>query len=87
MVKGARIIENTGLTAGKVLIGDFRKLHIGTKGGVEIEMTNSDGTDFTKDILTVKLRRRVASYVRTNDVGAFWYGTIATIKAATGSLI
>lgn len=82
MVKGARIIENTGLTAGKVLIGDFRKLHIGTKGGVEIEMTNSDGTDFTKDILTVKLRRRVASYVRTNDVGAFWYGTIATIKAA-----
>lgn len=82
MIKGARIIENTGIAAGKVLIGDFRKLHIGTKGGVEIEMTNSDGTDFVKDILTVKLRRRVASYVRVNDSGAFLYGTIATIKAA-----
>lgn len=81
MVKGARIIENVGLTAGQVLVGDFRKFHVGTKGGVEIEMTNSDGTDFAKDILTVKLRRRVASYIRTNDVGAFWYGSIATIKA------
>lgn len=82
MVKGCRIIENTGIAAGKVLIGDFRKLHIGTKGGVEIEMTNSDGTDFVKDILTIKLRRRVASYVRVNDSGAFLYGTISTIKAA-----
>lgn len=82
MVKGCRVIENVALTAGNVLVGDFRKFHIGTKGGVEIEMTNSDGTDFVKDILTVKLRRRVASYIRTNDVGAFWYGSIATIKSA-----
>ena len=29
-------------------------------------MTNSDGTDFTKDILGET--ERVASYVRTNDV-------------------
>ena len=81
-IKGARVIENTGITAGTFLVGDFRKLHIGTKGGVEIEMTNADGTDFVKDILTVKLRRRVASYVRINDNGAFQTGTIATVKAA-----
>jgi hypothetical protein len=81
-IKGARIIENVGIEAGKFLVGDFRKLHIGTKGGVEIEMTNSDGTDFAHDILAVKLRRRVASYVRQNDSGAFWTGTIATVVAA-----
>lgn len=81
-IKGARVIENTGITAGTFLVGDFRKLHIGTKGGVEIEMTNADGTDFVKDILTVKLRRRVASYVRINDNGAFQTGVIATVKAA-----
>lgn len=81
-IKGARVIENTGITAGTFLVGDFRKLHVGTKGGVEIEMTNSDGTDFVKDILTVKLRRRVASYVRINDNGAFQTGVIATVKAA-----
>lgn len=78
-IKGARIIENVGIPAGEFLVGDFRKLHIGTKGGVEIEMTNSDGDDFSKDILSVKLRRRVASYVRQNDSGAFWTGTIADV--------
>lgn len=77
--KGARIIENTGITSGDFLIGDFKKLHVGRKGGVRIEMTNSDGTDFAKDILTVKMVRRVASYVRANDSGAFYTGTIATI--------
>lgn len=81
-IKGARIIENVGIPVGTFLVGDFRKLHLGTKGGVEIEMTNSDGTDFAKDILAVKLRRRVASYVRQNDSGAFWTGNIATCKAA-----
>ena len=81
-IKGARIIENVGITAGEFLVGDFRKLHIGTKGGVEIELSNSDGDDFSKDILSVKLRRRVTSYVRQNDSGAFWTGTIADVKDA-----
>jgi HK97 family phage major capsid protein len=85
-IKGARIIENVGITAGKFLVGDFRKLHVGTKGGVEIEMTNSDGTDFAKDILSVKLRRRVASYVRQNDSGAFWTGDISDVVDALTSL-
>lgn len=82
LIKGARIIENVGIPAGKFLVGDFRKLHVGVKGGVEIEMTNSDGDDFSKDILTVKLRRRVASYVRQNDNGAFWTGDISDVVDA-----
>jgi HK97 family phage major capsid protein len=81
-IKGARIIENVGVPEGDFLVGDFRKLHIGTKGGVEIEMTNSDGNDFSKDILSIKLRRRVAAYVRQNDDGAFWTGDIADCIAA-----
>lgn len=87
MIKGARVIENVGVPVGEFLVGDFRKLHIGTKGGVVIEMTNSDGDDFKKDILTVKMTRRVASYVRQNDSGAFWTGTIAdVITALTASV-
>lgn len=85
-IKGARVIENVGIPAGKFLVGDFSKLHVGSKGGVEIEMTNADGTDFKKDILTVKLRRRIAAYVRQNDNGAFWQGDIAdVIEALTQS--
>lgn len=82
VIKGARIIENVGVPAGEFLVGDFRKLHIGTQGGVEIEMTNSDGNDFSHDILSVKLRRRIAAYVRQNDNGAFWTGDIADVIAA-----
>lgn len=85
-IKGARIIENTGVTAGTFLVGDFRKLNIGIKGGVQIEMTNSHGDDFQHDILAVKLRRRVAAYVRANDSGAFWTGDISdVIDALTAS--
>lgn len=86
LIKGARIIENVGVPEGEFLVGDFRKLHVGSKGGVEIEMTNSDGDDFSKDILSVKLRRRITSYVRANDNGAFWTGDISdVIDALTAS--
>ncbi|MGR3504923.1 MAG: phage major capsid protein [Paracoccaceae bacterium] len=81
-VRGARIIENTAITAGTFLVGDFRKLHVRRKGGVEIEITNSDGTDFAKDIITVKMRRRIGAYVRANDDGAFMTGSFATVIAA-----
>lgn len=78
-IKGATVITNTAIASDTLLIGDFRHLHVGRKGGVEVEMTNSDGDDFTKDIITVKLRRRIASYVRANDSGAFYTGTISEI--------
>lgn len=81
-IKGARVIENTGIPAGEFLVGDFRKLKVGRKGGVEVEFSTSDGTDFAKDIMAIKLRRRVASYVRTNHSGAFMTGDIAAVKAA-----
>lgn len=84
-IKGARVIENVGIPTGKFLVGDFSKFHVGVQGGVEIEMTNSDGGDFLKDILTVKLRRRVASYARQNDNGAFWTGDIAEVIVALSS--
>lgn len=84
-IGGATVIENTGITAGTFLMGDFRKLHIRRKGGVEIEFSNSDGTDFVKDIITMKVRRRLASYIKTNDNAAFLTGTFATIKTNLAS--
>lgn len=81
-IKGATVIENTGVPQGDFLVGDFNRLHVGTKGGVQVEMTNSDGDDFGKDILTVKLRRRISSYVRNNDSAAFQTGTISDVKVA-----
>lgn len=84
-IGGATVIENTAITAGTFLMGDFRKLHVRRKGGVEVEITNSDVDDFTKDIITIKLRRRLVSYVRSNDNGAFRTGTFSTIKTNLAS--
>lgn len=84
-IGGATVIENTAITAGTFLMGDFRKLHIRRKGGVEVEITNSDADDFTKDIVTFKIRRRLVSYVKANDNGAFRTGTFATIKTNLAS--
>lgn len=80
VIRGARVIENVGIPAGEFLVGDFRKLKVGRKGGVRIEFTTSDGTDFVKDIMAIKAVRRVCSYVRTNDAGAFYTGVFATVK-------
>lgn len=85
VIRGAKVIENVGITAGTFLMGDFRKLHVRRRGGVEIEITNADGTDFKADIMTVKLRRRLTSYVRANDNGAFFTGNFATIKTNLAS--
>lgn len=84
-IGGATVIENTAITAGTFLMGDFRKLHVRRRGGVEVEITNSDADDFAKDIITFKIRRRLASYVRANDNGAFLTGTFATIKTNLAS--
>lgn len=79
-IKGALVIENVGVTEGDFLVGDFRKLKVGRQGGIRVEMSNSDGTDFGKDIMSIKAVRRVCSYVRTNHSGAFYTGDFATVK-------
>lgn len=84
-IKSALVIENVGIPAGEFLVGDFRKLKVGRNGGVRVEFTTSDGTDFVKDIMAIKAVRRLCSYVRTNDAGAFQTGVFATVKAALAS--
>ena len=79
-IKSATVIENVGVPVGEFVVGDFRKLKVGRQGGVRIEMTTSDGTDFAQDIMAVKAVRRLCSYVRTNHTGAFYTGVFATVK-------
>lgn len=79
-IKGVRIVENTGITAGTFLVGDFRKLHVRPNGGTEIEFSTSDSDDFQKDILAIKMRRFLTAYVKTNDNGAFMTGNISAVK-------
>ncbi len=78
VIKGVRIIESTLVTAGNFLVGDFRKLHIRNKRGLSIQVATENGTEFEKDIVTIRASRRLASYVKTNEAGAFVKGTFST---------
>ena len=82
LVRGARVIENTGITADTFLMGDFNYLHVRPNGGTEVAFSNSDGTDFQKGILTVRMLRYLAAYVKNNDSGAFQTGSISGVIAA-----
>lgn len=80
LIKGARVIENTGITAGTFLVGDFRYLNVRPNGGVEVDFSNSDGTDFAKGIVAIRMQRYLAAYVKNNDSAAFMTGDIAAVK-------
>lgn len=77
IVKGVRIVENPLMPAGSFLVGDFRRFKIRSKRGYSVQVATENGTDFEKDILTIRASRRLASYIRTNDNGAFVKGTFA----------
>lgn len=76
-IKGVRVIENEMITAGTFLVGDFRKLNVANRRGLALQVSTENVDDFEKDMITMRLSRRAASYVRTNHVGAFITGTFA----------
>ena len=78
---GIPIIENSNITAGDFLIGDFSKGTIVEKSGIEIEI-GLDGNDFTKNMRTILAEWRGQLFVQNNDTTAFVKGTFATTNAA-----
>ena len=81
-VSGLRVVVNTGITAGDFLVGDFSKSTVKYRQGIQVELSNSDSDDFSKDRFTVKATTRLAHRVRGNDSGAFVTGAFATAIAA-----
>ncbi len=85
IIAGVRVIQNTGITAGTFLVGDFSKSSVKYKRGLTVEMSNSDQDDFVKDRFTVKASVRLVHRVRQNDYAAYVTGSFATAKAALDS--
>lgn len=82
IVKGVKVIENTSITAGDFLVGDFKKLHVDNRRGLSLQVATENADDFEKDLISIRLTRRAASYVRTNETGAFLQGDFATAITA-----
>ncbi len=81
-VAGLRVIQNTGITQGNFLVGDFSKSSVKYRKGLTVEMSNTDEDDFSRDRFTVRALVRLVHRVRENDYEAFVYGSFATAKAA-----
>lgn len=82
VIKGVRVIENDGVTAGDFVIGDFAKFHVPVRRGISLQVATENVDDFEKDMITMRLSARMASYIKANENGAFLQGDFATAITA-----
>ncbi|HLT10772.1 MAG TPA: phage major capsid protein, partial [Micromonosporaceae bacterium] len=64
-VWGLRTVITPAIAAGTVLVGAFQQsATVYRKGGVRVESTNSHGSDFTNNLVTIRAEERLALAVR-----------------------
>lgn len=80
-VKSIPVIENTGITAGEFLIGDFTKSNLRIREDLNIQVGYVND-DFTKNLMTILCEARAVHYVKSNHYGAFVSGSFSTAKTA-----
>lgn len=80
-VKSVPVIENTGITAGTFLVGDFSKSNLRIREDLNVQVGYVND-DFTKNLMTILCEARAVHYVKSNHYGAFVKGTFSTAKSA-----
>lgn len=78
---GIEIIQNTGVTAGDFLVGDFTKSNLRLREDMQIQV-GFVNDDFTKNLFTILCEARATHYVKSNHYNAFVKGTFSTSKTA-----
>jgi HK97 family phage major capsid protein len=80
-VKSIPVVENTGITAGTFLVGDFTKSNLRIREDLNIQVGYVND-DFTKNLMTILCEARAVHYVKSNHYNAFVKGTFSTAKTA-----
>lgn len=80
-VKSIPVIENTGVTAGTFLVGDFSKSNLRIREDLNVQVGYVND-DFTKNLMTILCEARAVHYVKSNHYGAFVKGSFSTAKTA-----
>ena len=80
VVKGLPVIENTGVTEGDFLVGDFTKSGARFREGLTIDV-GYENDDFTKNFVTILAEARLVHRVKSNHYPAFVTGDFATARA------
>lgn len=81
-IKGVRIVENPAIAVGSFLVGDFSKVAVVNRRGYTLQVATENADDFEKDMMSVRLSRRAALRLKTNDNGAFVSDTFANAVTA-----
>lgn len=82
MIDGVPVKMNTGITAGKVLIGDFSKASVWFRKGIDIRIWDQNDTDPIYNMKTITADMVAAFKVATTDYNAFLYDDISDIISA-----
>lgn len=61
---GVRTVLSNSVAAGTILVGNFKSASVIRKGGVRVEMTNSNEDDFAYNRVSVRVEERIALAVR-----------------------
>lgn len=73
---GVPVVASDSITAGNFLVADMTKYHIRDYEGVRIEV-GYENDDFTKNLVTIRGEKRLATYKKTNHDEAFIYESFA----------
>lgn len=81
-VKGIPIYESNLITAGDILVGDFKRDALYMRRGIEIRIWEQNEDDVLYDRKTITASVRCVNRLRTTDYNAFVYDSIADIITA-----
>ncbi len=81
-IDGIAVKENTGITAGKILVGDFTKASVWFRKGIDIRIWDQNDTDPIYNFKTITADMACAFKVPTVNYDAFLYDDISDIVAA-----
>ena len=77
------VVANSGVTQNTLYVGDFKTGTVYSSDEVQIEF-GFENDDFTKDLVTIKARERMALLIRIVDNGAYRY--VSDIGAALAAI-
>lgn len=81
VIDNLKVLKSTGVAAGYLLVFDSKKVNVMNYQNLEVSF-GYIANNFAEFVMTLRGKRRIHKFVKTNDAGSFVYDAIATIKAA-----
>ena len=85
VIDGMRVVVNTGITAGQLLVGDFTKGTVYFRKGIDIRLWDQNDTDPIYGLKTITGDMRAVLKIAQPAYNAFVYDAISDITTAIGS--